>query len=331
MTADLTDIDAALLNDFQRDVPVVARPFAAIGAQVGIGEDEVVARLRALAERSAISRFGATCRPNTAGASTLAAVAAPDWGVERTAEIINAQTGVNHSYLREHTWNIWFVATGPDRDHVDRVLHAIEAQTGLRVLDLPLIVPFNIDLGFDLSGRRAARPPRRRTAPPGPLDAQDRRLMQALSSGLPLTSRPFAGLTEACGLDEAAALDRTARLIDEGYVTRFGVIVRHRALGWRANAMVVWELPPDRAAEVGPDLAAVPGVTLCYQRRAVPGVWPYTLYCMIHGRSRDEAMAVLDDARALPGLRGVAHDILFSLRCFRQTGALIDPTAKAQP
>ncbi len=331
MTVDLIDIDRALLNDFQRDVPVVARPFAAMGRRLGIAEDDVITRLSALAERAAISRFGATCRPNTAGASTLAAVAAADCDVELMAGVINAQEGVNHSYLRENAWNIWFVATGPDRAHVDRTLSRIARQTGLRVLDLPLVEPFNIDLGFDLDGSRAAILPRRPVRVPKcpqRLDAEDRCLLQALSSGLPITRAPFAALKDCCGLSERDALARTERLIAGGTITRFGVIVRHRALGWRANAMVVWQLPPDEASTVGPHLAAVPGVTLCYQRRAVPDAWPYTLYCMIHGRSREDALQVLDTARALPGLAGVAHEVLFSLRCFKQTGALIDPTAK---
>lgn len=322
------DIDAVLLNDFQRDVPIVPRPFEAIARQAGIPEDEVIARLRALRERGAVSRFGATCRPNTAGASTLAAVSAPDWDVDRVAEIVNAQEGVNHSYLREHAWNIWFVVTGPDRDHVSGVLQRIHAETGLRVLDLPLVTPFNIDLGFDLRGRKAGAPAPARPRPTRQPDSFERHLMQELSSGLPLVPRPFREITAQCGRSEDDIILTAQRLQEEGFVSRFGVIVRHRALGWRANAMVVWKLSPEKAAEIGPELARVPGITLCYQRRAVPDVWPFTLYCMIHARSREEAMAVLHDAQKLPGLTGVQHDILFSIRCFRQTGALIETDQK---
>ena len=217
-----------------------------------------------------------------------------------------------------------FVVTGPDRAHVDRVLARIGAETGLRVLDLPLVTPFNIDLGFDLGGRRGAVPSQERPVPTRLPDPSERCLLQVLSAGLPLSPRPFSGLKARCGLGEEAAIAATKKLVDEGFITRFGVIVRHRALGWRANAMVVWQMPPERAAQVGPELARVPGVTLCYQRRAVPDAWPYTLYNMIHGRSRDEAFAVLDEARKLPGLTGIRHEVLFSIRCFRQTGALID-------
>lgn len=323
------ETELRLLNEFQRDVPIVAQPFARIGARLGLAEAEVIDRLARLVERGVVTRFGATFRPNTAGASTLAAVAAPEWSVERTAEIINAQEGVNHSYLREHDWNIWFVATGPDRAHVDRVLARIGRASGLRVLDLPLIEPFNVDLGFDLmrgGGVVAGRGLMPRRAPePG-----ERRLMQILSEGLEVAPRPFARLAGRCGMNEIEAIAATRRLVAEGFVTRFGIIVRHRALGWRANAMVVWQVPPERVAAVGPRLAAVPGVTLCYQRRAVPGIWPYTLYNMIHGRSREEALAVLERARGLPELAGARHEVLFSLRCFRQTGALIEPQTREE-
>jgi hypothetical protein len=71
----------------------------------------------------------------------------------------------------------------------------------------------------------------------------------------------------------------------------------------------------------------MPGVTLCYQRRTVPGVWPYGLYSMIHGRSRADALAVLERARALPELAGAVSKPLFSTRCFKQTGALISEAA----
>ena len=123
---------------------------------------------------------------------------------------------------------------------------------------------------------------------------------------------------------EAEIIARIATLAEARLLTRVGVIVRHRALGWRANAMVVWQLPDAAIDPAGRALARVPGVTLCYHRRVVPGVWDWPLFCMIHARSRREALSVLDAARALPELAGVTHKILFSTRCFKQQGALID-------
>ena len=152
----------------------------------------------------------------------------------------------------------------------------------------------------------------------------DRAILQALTGrGLAYTRRPYAQLADRIGLTEAEIIARIEALLAAGVIARFGVIVRHRALGWRANAMVVWDIESARIDTAGPRLAAHPGVTLCYERTPAPGVWPYRLYSMIHARSRPEALEVLSSAAALPELAGVPHRALFSLQCFKQTGALI--------
>lgn len=318
----LDPIDARLLDEFQRNLPLVAQPFAAIARTLSLDETEVIDRLARLTASGAVARVGATVRPNTAGASTLAALAVPEARIEKVAEIVGQEPGVNHSYLREHRWNLWFVATAPDAPALAASLSRISTATGLRVLDLPLLRAFNIDLGFRLSGSRAPMAPDGGAAPVA-LTASDRALLAGLSQGLPLVPRPFAAL----GLDETEALSRIATLLHARIITRLGVIVRHRPLGWTANAMVVWDIADDRLPAAGHALAALPGVTLCYQRRTVPGTWPYALYSMIHGKSRSEALAVYDHARSLPELAGARAMPLFSTRCFKQTGALIGVAA----
>lgn len=322
----LDPTDRRLLDEFQRDLALVPQPFAAIGAALGVAEGEVIARLGRLRARGMIARVGATVRPNTAGASTLAAMAVPEARVEEVAEIVGAEPGVNHSYLREADWNLWFVATAPDADALDASLARIAGATGLRVLDLRLVRPFNIDLGFRLSGDGAAMPAPRPLAA-GALHEEDRPILQALTAGLPLVPRPFAALADALGRDEAEVIARVAALSEAGFLTRVGVIVRHRDVGWSANAMVVWSLPEARIAAAGEALARQPGITLCYQRRTVPGIWDYPLYSMVHARSRAEALAVLDRAARLPELAGATHRALFSTRCFKQTGALLQADA----
>lgn len=322
----LDRLDHRLLDEFQRDLPLVSRPFAAMAAALGATEAEVLARLRALQAQGRIARVGATCRPNTAGASTLAALAVPEARIEAVAALVGAEPGVNHSYLREDDRNLWFVATAPDEAALAASLGRIEAATGLPVLSLPLIRPYNIDLGFRLGGPRQPLGLDR----PADLDAlreDDRPLMQALSTGLALAPRPFAALAAALGRTEERVIARVAALAQARLLTRVGVIVRHRALGWRANAMVVWTLPGEAIDAAGRALAQVPGVTLCYHRRTAPGVWDWPLFCMIHARSRAEALAVLDRARARAELEGAAHKVLFSTRCFKQQGALIEGEA----
>lgn len=322
----LDPLDARLLDEFQRDLPLVERPFAEIGGRLGLDEAAVLARLTRLQAAGAVARVGATVRPNTAGASTLAALAVPEARIDEVAELVGAEPGVNHSYLREDHWNLWFVATAPDGPALQAMLDRIGARSGLQVLDLRLVQPFNIDLGFRLTGQPATMA-RATGHDLSALTEADRPLLHRLSQGLPLVARPYAALAEALHRDEAGLCDRIGLLIGAGVISRLGVIVRHRALGWTANAMVVWTLPEDRIAEAGAALAALPGVTLCYQRRTVPGVWPYGLYCMIHARTRGEALEVLARARCLPGLSAAAHRVLFSTRCFKQSGARLAEAA----
>ncbi|MEM9576872.1 MAG: AsnC family transcriptional regulator [Pseudomonadota bacterium] len=322
----LDELDWRLMNDWQRALPLVPRPFRVMADALRVSEDQVVERLRKLLKSGAISRVGGTCRPNTLAASTLAAVAAPDTRIEEVAAIINAQEGVNHSYLRENTWNIWFVATGPSRQFVDDALDAISARTGLRVLDLRLRRPFNVDLGFALDGTNKL--PKARSLDEGfVIESKDRAIMQALSEGLSPTICPFADLAARLGESETQVIERVRRLAASGILSRIGVIVRHRALGWRANAMCVFVVPPEQIEACGKALTGVQGVTLCYERRPVPDVWPYTLYCMIHGRSRAETLDVLSQARVEAQLVPYEYKVLFSSRCFRQQGALIETKA----
>ncbi len=319
-------IDLALLDGFQRDFPLVSHPFARIAERLGLSETEVIERLSSMQAAGRITRVGGTVRPNTAGASTLAALAVPEDRIEEVAALVGAESGVNHSYLREAEWNLWFVATAPDANALAAMLARIENATGLPLLDLRLVRPFNIDLGFPLAGSPVTMPVGRGVET-AVLRANDRPLLDALSRGLDLTPRPWAALALRLGRDETAVLSRIGVLLAAGILTRLGVIVRHRALGFTANAMVVWDVPADRTEAAGHALATLPGVTLAYERRPVPGLWPYRLYCMIHGRSRPEALAVLDTARTLPQLAGVEHRILFSTRCFKQSGARLSEAA----
>ena len=317
-------IDRLLLDNWQRGFPMTSEPFAVLADALSIPQEDVLHRLKRMQRSGRITRVGATLAPNTISASTLAAVAAPSDQVEDVAAIIGSEKGVNHSYEREDHWNLWFVVTGPDRAYVDAAISRIEKKTGLRVMDLRLMRPFNVDLGFRLDGGNApGLPPITRQADPSVIVDGDRDLLQILTKGLPIIAHPYAMVASQLGRTEDDIQMRIATLHQAGIISRLGVIVRHRALGWRSNAMVVWDLSPERITAAGPLLAEQPGVTLCYERTPVEGLWPYRLYSMIHARSRLEALKHLANAASLPELRGVPHKALFSTRCFKQTGAMI--------
>ena len=149
----------------------------------------------------------------------------------------------------------------------------------------------------------------------------DRQILHALEDGLALVARPYARLAENLGLPELDVIARLKRLVDEGVIRRFGVIVRHHELGYRANAMVVWDAPDETVAATGRSLATLPYITLCYRRPRRPPDWPYNLFCMIHGRDRGAVEALVEDATRHAGLAGRPREILFSRHRFKQRGA----------
>jgi DNA-binding Lrp family transcriptional regulator len=320
-------VSERLLGDWQRNFPLEPRPFLAIANELGLAETEVIERLKALRDAGVIDRVGGVVRPNTIGASTLAAVAVPDFEVEPVAALLSAEPGVNHVYLRENDWNLWFVVTGPDRRYVDTALKRLADCAGYNVLDLSLETPYFIDLGFALTGAESGKPkyPRgdqsvRSDYSPGP---EDRILVQKLTSGLPLAPEPFSLLAADLGMTQADVLDRLRALTAARIVPRIGVIVRHRSIGWRANAMVTWDVPPADVDRAGAALAGARGVNLCYRRRRHEQAWPYNLYCMVHAKTREDALEKIAGAQERARLSSHPRQILFSLRCYKQTGALV--------
>lgn len=310
-------LEFRLLNEFQRDFPLTPAPFAEIAARLGSDEATVLSLLRHLRDDGTISRVGAVFAPRAVGASTLAAMAVPHERLEEVAAIVSARHGVNHNYEREHHFNLWFVATAPDEDALAVLLDEIGAAAGYPPIALPLLEEFHIDLGFDLlhggKVRQTARRCERR-----PTSPTDRRLVAALQPGLALVPRPFAQLAEEAGMQESALVERLAEWLDEGCIKRFGVVVRHHELGFRANAMVVFDIPDEEVSAVGQRLAHEAGVTLCYRRQRHLPHWHHNLFCMVHGRSREEVAPVIERLRRVAG-----HpcDALFSLRRFKQCGA----------
>lgn len=306
-----------LLNDFQRGLPLVAEPFAEIARRLECGQNEVLSVLDRLQRRGAISRVGAVFAPWRVGVSTLAAIAVPPERLEEVAVRVSAHAEVNHNYQRDHHYNLWFVATAADETALAAALDGITADCGCRVLSLPLVEQFHIDLGFDLCNGIKDRPAAgsfERLA----LSSEQRRLIAALQPGLPLVARPFAAIGQRIGMSESDVIALIADWQESGAVKRLGVIVRHHELGYTANAMVVFDVPDDTVSEVGARLAHEHGVTLCYRRKRHLPEWPYNLYCMVHGRSREEVMPVIE---RLCRVAGHPCEVLFSTRRFKQQGA----------
>ncbi|MCP4185615.1 MAG: Lrp/AsnC family transcriptional regulator [Hyphomicrobiales bacterium] len=147
---ELSTIEKKLVNSWQRGFPLSPRPYALIADELGIRECDVIAFLASLKKRGVLSRVGAVVRPNTAGASSLVAMAVQPEHLEYIAQIVSVQPQVNHNYERENSLNLWFVVTASSDIELEQVLSEIEQRTGYDTIRLPLEKAFHIDLGFTI-------------------------------------------------------------------------------------------------------------------------------------------------------------------------------------
>ncbi len=153
------------------------------------------------------------------------------------------------------------------------------------------------------------------------LTARDKQLVAAIQSGLPLVSHPFAEIGARIGLSENETIERIQALLADGTIKRLGVIVRHHELGYRANAMTVWNIPDEQVDKLGQCIGSIDFVTLCYRRpRHLPD-WPYNLFAMIHGQNRAAVSNNIECLIERCGLKAIQHEVLFSRRRFKQCGA----------
>lgn len=319
-----------LLNDFQRGFPLTSRPFSRLARTLNTSTEKVLDKLRDLQASGAVSRVGAVFRPNTVGVSTLAAMAIPAEKLDSIAAIVSAFPQVNHNYEREHRYNLWFVVTARNTNALSETLRQIHLESGYRALILPLIRDYHIDLGFPMKLGEHTEPPLsgadepvvtldhlQNTARTG--HAED--LIALIQDGLPLVSRPYQQIAEQLGCTEQQVIDRLQEMIDAGVIKRLGVVVRHHRLGYRANAMVVWDVADNRVDQLGRQLGRQDRVTLCYQRPRHMPDWPYNLFCMVHGQNRDEVLSYIEQVVERLALGDVNYSVLFSRRCFKQRGA----------
>lgn len=308
----------ALFNRWQRGFPLLPRPFDVLSAGCRLSGSRVRELLRDGVARGQISRVGAVFGVGSGGAGMLCAMRVPAAELEPVAVCVNSEPGVNHNYERDHALNLWFVVTNIDTAQLHASVERIEQRCGLQALRLPMRRAYRIDLGFDLFDANVVREPA--PAQVVPVPPALRPLAARLERGLPLVERPWAALGEPLGLAEDEVITTLRGWLEQGTLRRLGVVLRHHELGIAANAMTVFSLPEPEVDAAGMRLAAHPGVTLCYRRESAPG-WPYTLYCMVHGRERGAVQRLIDQATQAAGLAGCPREVLFSTRRFKQTGS----------
>jgi DNA-binding Lrp family transcriptional regulator len=219
----------------------------------------------------------------------------------RAAQVINAHPGVSHNYLRNHEFNLWFtIATEPDSAlGLDGTLEVLAQEAGAEsVRQLPTLKLFKIRMDLEMEGDTKALATAAEVADPIELEAQpyddlDIAVIRALQGDMPVVEEPYAAAAAAVGLSQERFLEHLSGMQERGILRRVAAILYHRRAGFSANGMGVWQVPDEQIFDVGRTMAAFRGISHCYQRPTYED-WPYSVFTMAHGRSKEECDAVLD-------------------------------------
>jgi siroheme decarboxylase len=306
----LDETDKRLLNLMQGSFPLVERPYAEVARMAELTEDEVLRRTRRLLDERIIREVTPIFDTRVLGYSSMLVAAKVDpehpW---RAAKIINEHPGVSHNYLRDHDFNLWFtIATEPgSKLGVQGTLDVLADLTGAQsIRQLPTLRLFKIRMDLEMEkGTDALAAVAEAVDHKEPeaieLSELDLAVIRATQGPMEPIEEPFAPAATELGMPVAKLLDHLESMRERRALRRVAAILFHRRAGFSANGMGVWKVPEERILELGPRMASFRGISHCYQRPTYAD-WPYSVFTMAHGRSKDECDAILDSIAADTGI-----------------------------
>jgi len=302
----LSDRDRELLNLMQGSFPIAERPYAEVAAEMGISEEEVLADVQRLLDDRIIRQVTPIYDTRAFGYGSMLVAAKVDpehpW---RAAKIVNSHPGVSHNYLRNHDFNMWFtIAVEEDSKlGLQGTLDVLQELTGAEsIRQLPTLKLFKIRMDLEMKGDTESLASQGKVEEAVELDRQsydqfDRDVVVATQGNLPVVPEPWAPAAEQLGIPVDDLLAHLRGMQERGLLRRVAGILFHRRAGFSANGMGVWKVPEDQIEEIGPQMAAFRGISHCYQRPTYED-WPYQVFTMAHGRSKEECDAILDTIAA---------------------------------
>ncbi|MGH2880584.1 MAG: Lrp/AsnC family transcriptional regulator [Solirubrobacteraceae bacterium] len=306
----LDDLDKRLLNLMQGSFPIEPRPFQRVAELAQVAEAEVLSRVQRLLDERIIRQVTPIFDTRALGYSSMLVAAKVDAeNPHRAAQAINAHPGVSHNYLRNHEFNLWFtIATEPDSSlGLQGTLDVLAREAGAEsVRQLPTLKLFKIRMDLEMEGdTKALASAAVATEPielePQPYDDRDIAVIRALQGDMPIVGEPYAPAAAELGMPQQELLDHLAGMRERGLLRRVAAILYHRRAGFSANGMGVWKVPEEQIEQVGRQMAAVRGISHCYQRPTYED-WPYSVFTMAHGRSKEECDAILDSIAQMSGI-----------------------------
>jgi DNA-binding Lrp family transcriptional regulator len=323
----MDDRDKRLLNVIQADFPLVSRPFQDLGTPLQLAEAEVIDRIAALKKQRIIRQISAIFDTRSLGyRSSLVAMRVPPEKLEAAAAVVNSHPGVSHNYKRNHAFNLWFTLAVPptsDLEWTVQHLHAMAGADSTRIL--PTLRLFKIGMQLDMEGRSGAErvdsrkagysEARRPSAGRDGLRPIDIAAIRELQEDIPLIPEPYRPMAERMGVSQAVLFEVAAHLAAQGYLRRMAAVLYHREAGFRANAMGVWVVPPERADEVGQIMGSFKGVSHCYLRPTYPD-WPYSIFTMVHGQKARDCQEIISAISQATGITEYA--LLYSTKEYKK-------------
>ncbi len=306
----LDDVDKRVMNLLQSSFPLEAEPFAPVAAAAGLEVDELKRCTQRLLDGRIIREITPIFDTRALGYSSMLVAAKVDSeNPHRAAKIINSHPGVSHNYLRTHEFNLWFtIATPPDSElGLERTLALLQRLTDSEsIRQLPTLRLFKINMNLEmekgtdaLAATAAAAPPRELEAQP--YDETDVAVIRALQGPMAVTDRPYDAAAAETGMSTPELLEHLRGMVERKLLRRVAAILYHRRAGFSANGMGVWRVPGEKVLETGARMAAVRGISHCYERPTYED-WPYSVFTMAHGRSKQECDAILDSIAEETGI-----------------------------
>jgi DNA-binding Lrp family transcriptional regulator len=307
----LDDLDRKLLNLMQGSFPLQPRPFAAVADAAEVAEPEVLTRVQRLLDERIIRQVTPIYDTRALGYGSMLVAAKVDpenpW---QAAKVVNSHPGVSHNYLRNHDFNMWFtLAVEPDsRLGLDGTLDVLQRLTGAEsIRQLPTLKLFKIRMDLEMEGGTKALTSEGVAVEPVdlepvPYDELDKDVIRATQGDMPVIAEPYAPAAARLGIDTDALLEHMQGMRERGLLRRVAAILYHRRAGFSANGMGVWKVSPEQISELGPRMASFRGISHCYERPTYDD-WPYSVFTMAHGRSKEECDAVLDAIAEQTGIQ----------------------------
>ncbi len=322
----LDETDKRLMNLLQSSFPLDATPYEAIAAAAELDVEATLRRTSRLVRERIIREITPIFDTRALGYESMLVAAKVDAeNPHRAATIINSHPGVSHNYLRTHEFNLWFtIATPPDSElGLQGTLEVLQRLTGAEsIRQLPTLTLFKINMNLEMEKGTDALAAPVQAAPPRELERQpyddaDIAVIRALQGPMAVTERPYDEAAAAAGMATPELLDHLRGMVDRKLLRRVAAILYHRRAGFSANGMGVWRVPEDEIADVGSRMAAVRGISHCYQRPTYAD-WPYSVFTMAHGRSKEECDAILQSIADEHELHGPDRAVLYSSTEFKK-------------